>query len=90
MLPVLYTCLAVLSLAAVIVTVVDKLAAVRHRRRVSEQALLTVAAFGGSLAMYLTMLVIRHKTKHPQFMIGLPLIMLLQALFAWFVLRFLR
>ena len=29
--------------------------------------------------MYVTMLLIRHKTKHPSFMVGIPVIMLLQA-----------
>jgi uncharacterized membrane protein YsdA (DUF1294 family) len=29
--------------------------------------------------MFLTMLLIRHKTKHKKFMIGIPLIMILQA-----------
>ena len=79
--------IAVISIAAVIVTVTDKIAAKRRRRRVSEQALLTLAAFGGSLAMFLTMLLIRHKTKHVVFMAGLPIIMLLQMLFAWFISR---
>ena len=35
--------------------------------------------------MLLTMLIIRHKTKHPKFMIGIPVIIILQALCVWFV-----
>ena len=47
--------------------------------RVPEAALLLLSALGGSLAMYITMLLIRHKTKHIKFMLGIPIIMVFQA-----------
>lgn len=67
--------LAALSAFAVLVTVYDKWAA-RHRprHRVRERTLWLIAALGGSLAMYGTMQLIRHKTCHRSFMIGLPLL----------------
>lgn len=37
-----------------------------------------LSALGGSLAMYVTMKKIRHKTKHKKFMIGIPVIMIIQ------------
>ena len=77
--------LAAVSFLAVILTLYDKRAARKGRWRISENALLCVAAFGGSAAMLLTMLLIRHKTKHVKFMAGLPLILILQVLFAAFV-----
>ena len=67
----------VLSLAAVILTISDKLRAEKHKRRISEASLLTVALFGGAFAEYCTMRLIRHKTLHKKFMIGLPLILVL-------------
>lgn len=70
--------LAIINLIAVIMTVSDKLRAKGHKRRIAEKTLFTAAILGGSAAMYLTMLVIRHKTKHKRFMIGLPLIMTVQ------------
>ena len=78
--PLLWLYLAAVSLVAVIVTVYDKWAA-RHRprHRIRERTLLLLAAAGGSAAMLLTMLLIRHKTRHMKFMVGIPLIMLLQA-----------
>ncbi len=73
--------LTVISLIAIILTGYDKYAAKeRPRSRVPEATLLTVSALGGSLVMYLTMQLIRHKTQHPKFMIGLPLILFLQIL----------
>lgn len=49
--------------------------------RIPEAQLLLIAALGGSVSMYATMKLIHHKTRHPQFMIGIPVIMLVQA--AW-------
>ena len=73
--------LAVISLVAVIVTVYDKIAAKkRPRHRVPENTLLLLAVLGGGLAEYITMLLIRHKTRHKIFMIGLPVIILAETL----------
>lgn len=72
--------LAVISAVSVFITVFDKIAAKKGMYRISERALLTAAAMGGSVAMYLTMLLIRHKTKHLKFMLGIPAIIVLQIL----------
>ena len=70
--------IAFISLLAVIITAHDKRAARRHKWRVRESTLLLVAALGGSAAMLMTMLLIRHKTKHAKFMVGLPVIIAIQ------------
>lgn len=71
--------MAVISLSSVIVTAADKRFSKRTgRHRVPESTLLWYAVFGGAAAMLITMLTIRHKTRHAKFMIGLPLILLLQ------------
>ena len=73
--------LAAVSLWAIVITVYDKRAAKRRpRRRVRERSLWWCAALGGGVAMWLTMLLIRHKTQHRSFMVGLPLLLLLQIL----------
>ena len=69
-----------INLVATIVTISDKRRAETHRRRVTERTLLLLAALGGSPAMLLTMLLIRHKTRHPKFMVGIPAIIVLQIL----------
>ena len=46
---------------------------------------LLTAFFGGALAMYVTMQIIRHKTQHGNFMIPLPLFIVLHVIFAWAV-----
>lgn len=64
---------------AVLLTILDKLAAKRRGQRVPETALFVTALLGGSGGMYLAMLFIRHKTKHKRFMLGLPAILLAQS-----------
>ncbi|MGE5578765.1 MAG: DUF1294 domain-containing protein [Bacillota bacterium] len=69
----------VISLIAVMLTVRDKSSARQNARRVRERTLLIVSALGGSVAMMLTMLLIRHKVRRAKFMVGMPLMMLVQA-----------
>lgn len=69
-----------ISFLSVIVTCYDKFASKKIKKhRTPEAALLFLAAFGGSAAMFFTMLAIKHKTKHKKFMFGIPLILLVQA-----------
>lgn len=79
--------LALISVVAVIVTVADKVKAKAGAWRVKESTLLLLSAIGGSVAMFITMQVIRHKTKHAKFMVGIPLIIAVQIVaFIFFVL----
>ncbi len=86
MIYVLLIYLAVISLISVILTVSDKRRAIKHRYRISEFTLMLFSALGGSVAMLLTMLLIHHKTRHVKFMVGIPVIIILQ-LTAAFVIR---
>lgn len=70
--------LAFISLVAVIVTVADKIKAKRGKWRVPEATLMGISVLGGSVAMLVTMIMIRHKTKHMKFMVGIPIIIALQ------------
>lgn len=64
--------LAAVAAAAVVLTVYDKAAAKKGAWRIPEATLMGVGLFGGALPMLITMKLIRHKTKHMKFMIGLP------------------
>ena len=78
--------LALISLISVIVCIYDKIAAKkRPRHRTPEATLLLLSALGGSVAMLVTMLLIRHKTKHVKFMLGIPLIIIAQVAAVVFV-----
>ena len=75
--------LAIISAISIIVCIYDKFAAKHNpRHRTREATLLLLSALGGSVAMLVTMLIIRHKTKHIKFMLGIPLIIIAQAALA--------
>ncbi len=62
---------------------IDKRAAIRGARRISERTLLLFAALGGSPGLYASMYLFHHKTKHAKFYIGVPLILLIQGGMLW-------
>lgn len=70
--------LLVVNIVGIIVTVYDKLAAERNKWRVRERTLFILSALGAGISVYITMLLIRHKTKHKSFMIGIPAITALE------------
>lgn len=76
--------LCAISALAVILTLYDKIAAKCRVSRVPEATLFAVSLLGGSAATYLCMLLIRHKTKHKRFMLGLPAIVIMQGVLYWF------
>ena len=77
---ILFGYIAVISLISIIVCIYDKKISKRNdvRLRIPEKSLFIWSAVGGSLAMYITMRLIRHKTKHVSFMVGIPVIFILQ------------
>ena len=67
---------------------IDKYKAKKNLWRIPEKTLLGVALVGGSIGAYAGMQLFRHKTKHPQFYIGIPVIMALQLIAAaYFLVR---
>lgn len=66
--------LVIMSAVSIITTVYDKIAAKTGNKRISERTLLLYGLFGGAPVMFVTMQIIRHKTKHLKFMIFLPII----------------
>lgn len=77
--------LILINLVLFIMMGVDKWKARRHRWRIPEKALLGAAVIGGSAGGILGMLIFHHKTKHPKFYIGYPVILVVQLLLAWFL-----
>ena len=80
LLPIALGYLALISLVSIVVCIYDKAISKKNRveLRIPEKTLLILSALGGSVAMFITMLAIRHKTKHLKFMLGIPLIIILQ------------
>ncbi len=57
---------------------VDKKRAMKKRWRIPERTLFAVAIFGGTVGGLLGMRFFRHKTKHLSFVLGFPIILILQ------------
>ena len=77
-----------ISLISVIVCVADKARAKKGKWRIKESRLFLLSALGGGAAMYITMRLIRHKTLHKRFMIGIPLIIIAQTALLIIAMRF--
>ncbi|MEW9697805.1 DUF1294 domain-containing protein [Paenibacillus sp. SI8] len=58
----------------------DKGQAKKGGRRVPEKRLFTLAALGGGIGGWLGMRAWRHKTKHTSFVVGMPLLIVLNAI----------
>ena len=63
----------------------DKHRARKNQWRIRESTLLLVAAAGGSLGCLAAMYLVRHKTRHPKFALGIPVILALQVMAGYFV-----
>ena len=82
---VLYAWLIVANIAAFVMYGADKAKAKRGAWRTSEAALLLIAAVGGSIGAIAGMVIFRYKTKHLKFLIGLPLILIIQLAVWYFI-----
>ena len=67
-----------LNLVGFLIMGEDKRRAKMHRWRISERMLFLVSILGGSIGTWAGMYVFRHKTRHWYFVIGMPLILILQ------------
>ena len=76
--------LLIINATGFLLMLADKQMAKKNLWRIPEATLLTSAALGGSIGCLIGMYTIRHKTKHVKFIIGVPLILILQiALSVW-------
>lgn len=80
--------LLIINAAGFLVMTADKLFAKKAMWRVPERNLMGIAAIGGSIGVWAAMYIVRHKTKHMKFVIGVPAILALQVgIILYFILR---
>lgn len=75
------TYLILVNAAGFLLMLTDKLKAKAGAWRIPEATLMGIALVGGSIGAIAGMNLFRHKTKHPKFFIGLPVILALQIVF---------
>ena len=66
---------------------VDKRKAQKNLWRIPESTLFLMAVIGGSIGSIAGMYKFRHKTKHWQFVIGMPVILIAQVALVFLLLR---
>lgn len=74
---ILFAYMLIANVTAFFLCIHDKRAARRRKWRVPERTLFLLALLGGGVGLYFAMLLVHHKTQHMKFMIGVPLIILL-------------
>jgi len=78
--------LAAINLFTFILFGIDKRNAVKRRPRIRNFTLFFFSAIGGSIGGFLGMFVFRHKTTKIYYLLGIPLILVLQITVLYFVL----
>lgn len=78
LLQILTTYLVLVNACAFILMLTDKLKAKKGLWRIPESTLMGIALAGGSIGAICGMYLLRHKTRHLKFKLGLPLILLAQ------------
>ncbi|WP_440896069.1 DUF1294 domain-containing protein [Amphibacillus sp. Q70] len=68
----------IINIIGLLMMKIDKRKAKQGKWRTPERYIWLISLFGGSLGTLLGMKLYRHKTKHIQFRIGLPLIFIIQ------------
>ena len=87
LLQILTTYLVLVNATSLTLMLADKLKAKRGAWRIPEATLLKSALHGGSIGAIAGMYLFRHKTRHIKFKLGLPLILAVQLLLAFFICR---
>nr|WP_098445798.1 DUF1294 domain-containing protein [Bacillus sp. es.036] len=72
--------LVLINSGSFIIMGVDKRRAKKSARRISEKTLWLFIVIGGSIGGYLGMKRFRHKTKHSQFIYGIPAVIIVHIL----------
>ena len=75
---ILFLYLVIINALGFLLMLIDKYKARKNLWRIPEASLITIAIIGGSIGSLIGMRLFRHKTKHPKFAIGIPIILALQ------------
>lgn len=78
--------LVIINAVAFLLMLVDKFKAKKNLWRIPEWVLFASALVGGSIGALCGMYLVRHKTKHLSFTVGIPIILALQIVLAVLIL----
>ena len=66
----------------------DKFKAKNFKWRISEKSIFIIALLLGSIGVYMGMYKFRHKTKHTKFVIGIPIMIVLNLITVFFIFKY--
>lgn len=80
----------IINAAGFLLMLADKHKAKKNQWRIPESTLMLTAVLGGGIGSLIGMYSVRHKTRHPKFTIGIPLILAAQVCLVLWLLAFFR
>ena len=84
----LFIYLAIINAISFLLMLVDKYKAKKNLWRIPEATLMTLAAIGGSIGALAGMYLVRHKTLHLKFTVGIPIFLFAHILIAiWLIVK---
>lgn len=81
--------LCIINALSFLLMLIDKQKAKKKRWRIPERTLLGVCAIGGSVGGLLGLYLLRHKTLHKRFAIGIPVMFVVHLAALYFLRRYL-
>ena len=79
--------LIIINALTLLLMLTDKFRARKKLRRIPEATLLSCALLGGSVGALMGMYTVRHKTAHPKFYIGIPIILIINTISIYLLIR---
>ena len=80
-----YYYILLINILSFIVALTDKSRAINRSWRISENRLIFLALIGGSVGMILGLLLCNHKIRKAKFMVGIPIIIIVQVIILAFI-----
>lgn len=76
-----------INIVSISLMYIDKKKAKKHKWRISENTLISLSVIGGSIGGLCGMYAFHHKTKHAKFSLGIPVILIIQILLAFWIIQ---
>ncbi|MFH5182005.1 DUF1294 domain-containing protein [Paenibacillus sp. TAB 01] len=81
------TYLVIMNIISFCLMAYDKSQAGKRKRRIPEKRLFGYAACGGALGAWIGMYTWRHKTKHTSFILGMPALLVVNAVLIYWIVK---
>lgn len=77
----------ILNVLSFLLMSIDKYKAIHKYWRIREKTFFILAAIGGSIGVLFGMYILRHKTRHMPFVIGIPIIIMIQFIIILYIVK---